>query len=152
MSFSENHKAIIRRFIDAYNNRNLDVFDELVAPDYVDHTHQQKGREKFRQLFTMAFKGFPDWHETIEDMIAEGEWVWVRVTATGTHSGDWNLFGVPLPPTGNKITMPMVFFFRIVEGKLAEGGEVDDQLNFFQQLGFIEYTEKGKKLFPEEAK
>jgi C-1 hydroxylase len=75
----------------------LDVFDDLVAADYVDHTHQQKGREKFKQLFTMAFKGFPDWHETIEDMVAEREWVWVRVTATGTHTGEWNLFASHYP-------------------------------------------------------
>lgn len=47
--------------------------------------------------------------------------------------------------------MRMVFFFRIVDGKLVETGELDDQLDFFK-LGFIEYTEKGKKLFPEEAK
>ena len=104
MSVEEN-KAIMRRFIEAYNNRNLDVFDELVAPDFVDHTHQQQGREKFKKLFTMAFEGFPDWYEEIEDMVAEGEKVWVRVKATGTQTGDWNLFGVPLPATGNKITM-----------------------------------------------
>jgi len=148
---AEENRAIIRRFIEAYNNRNLDIFEELVAPDYVDHTHEQQGRDKFKQLFTLAFEGFPDWYESIEDMIAEGEWVWVRVEATGTHTGDWNLFGVPLPPTGNKITMPMVFFFRIVDGKMVEGGELDDQLNFFEQLGFIEYTEKGKSLFTEDS-
>lgn len=152
MSLLEKNKTILRKFIEAYNNRNLDVFQDLVAPDYVDHTHQQKGRENFKQLFTMAFKGFPDWHETIEGMVAEGEWVWVRVTATGTHTGEWSLFGVPLPPTGNKITMPMVFFFRIVDGKLVEGGEVDDQLDFFKQLGFIQFTGTGKQLFPEDAK
>ena len=151
MSMEEN-KAIMRRFIEAYNNRNLGIFEELVAPDFVDHTHQQQGRDKFKKLFTMAFEGFPDWYEEIGDMVAEGEWVWVRVKATGTHMGNWNLFGVPLSPTGNKVTMPMVFFFRIVDGKLVEGGELDDQLDFFKQLGFIEYTEKGKKLFPEEAK
>ena len=142
----------MRRFIEAYNNRNLEIFEELVASDFVDHTHQQQGREKFKKLFTMAFEGFPDWYEEIEDIVAEGEKVWVRVKATGTHSGDWTLFGVPLPATGNKITMRMVFFFRIVEGKLVETGELDDQLDFFNKLGFIEYTEKGKKLFPEEAK
>lgn len=146
---AEENKAVIRRFIEAYNRRNLEVFDDLVAPDFVDHTHQRQGREKFKELFTMAFKGFPDWHEAIEDIIAEGDKVWVRVKATGTHTGEWNLFGVPLPPTGNKITMRMVFFFRVVNGKLVEGGEVDDQMDFFKQLGFIEYTEKGKKLFPE---
>ncbi|MCK4498753.1 ester cyclase [Candidatus Bathyarchaeota archaeon] len=151
MSLEEN-KAILHRFIDAYNNRNMDVFDDLVAPDVIDHTHQQQGREEFKKLFTMAFVGFPDWYEAIEDMICEGEKVWVRVKATGTHKGDWSLFGVPLPATGNKITMRMVFFFRIVNGKIVEAGSLDDQLDFFNKLGFIEYTEKGKQLFPEDAK
>lgn len=147
----EENKAVLRRFIEAYNNRDMAVFDELVVPDFVDHTHQQVGREKFKKLFTMAFEGFPDWHEEIEDIICEGEKVWVRVKATGTHSGDWALFGVHLPATGNKIVMRMVFFFRVVNGKLVETGELDDQLDFFDKLGLIEYTEKGKKLFSEEA-
>jgi C-1 hydroxylase len=120
MSVEEN-KSIVRRFIEAYNERNLDLFDDLVAPDYVDHTHQLQGREEFRQLFTKAFKAFPDWHESIQDIIGEGEDVWVRVKATGTHTGEWNLFGVQLPPTGNKVTMMMVFLFRIADEKLAEG-------------------------------
>lgn len=42
--------------------------------------------------------------------------------------------------------------FRIVNGKLVEGSEVDDSLDFLKQLGAIEYTEKGKKLFPEAVK
>jgi len=129
----------------------LKIFDELVSPDFVDHTHKQKGRNKFKKLFTLAFDGFPDWHEEIEDMISEEEKVWVRVKATGTHSGDWNLFGVSLPATGKKITMNMVFFFRVVNGKLVETGELDDQIDFFNKLGLIEYTEKGKKLFSEET-
>jgi steroid delta-isomerase-like uncharacterized protein len=148
----EESKAIVRRFVEAYNQRDLDLFDELVAPDIIDHTHNQQGREAFKKLFTMAFVGFPDWYEAIEEMIAEGERVWIRVKATGTHTGEWNLFGVPLPPTGKRITMRMVFFFRIVNGKIAEAGELDDQLDFFHKLGFIEYTDKGKQLFPEDAK
>jgi steroid delta-isomerase-like uncharacterized protein len=146
----EENKAIMTRFIDAYNSRDMKVFDELVSPDIIDHTHNQKGRDKFKKLFTMAFVGFPDWYEDIEDMICEGEKVWIRVKATGTHSGDWNLFGIPLPATGKKITMRMVFFFRIVNGKIVETGELDDQLDFFNKLGFIEYTAKGKKLLHEE--
>lgn len=150
MSLEEN-KAIVRRFIDAYNARDLDVFDGLVAPGYVDHTHQQQGRDSFKQLFTLAFTAFPDWHERIEDIIAEGDRVWVCVTATGTHTGEWNLSGVSLPPTGRKVTMRMVFIWRIAGGKLAEGWEVDEELDFLKQLGVIEYTNKGKELFPEDA-
>ena len=145
MSLEEN-KAIVRRFIEAYNNRNLDVFDDLVAPDYVDHQHQQQGREDFIKLFTLAFEGFPDWHEAIEDIIAEGDKVWVRVKATGTNTGEWNLFGVTIPPTGKKVQYRMVFNWRIINGNLVEGGEVDDNLPFLKDLGFIEYTELGKPL------
>ncbi len=142
---SEENKAIVRRFMEAYNKRNLDIFDELVAADYFDHIFEQQGREKLKQLFTMAFEAFPDWYEAIEDIIAEGDKVWVRVKATGTHTGEWNLFGVTLPPTGKKVILRMVFIWRIANGKLAEGWEVDDNLGFLKQLGVIEYTEKGKK-------
>ena len=145
MSLEEN-KAIVRRFIKAYNERNLDVFDELVAPDYFDQTFQQRGREPFKQLFSMAFETFPDWHEAIEDIIAEGDKVWVRVKATGTNTGEWNLFGVTIPPTGKTVSYRMVFNWRIANGQLVEGWEVDDKLEFLRQLAVVDYTEKGKPI------
>ena len=92
----------------------------------------QKGREDFVNLFTLAFKAFPDWHEAIEDIIAKGDKVWVRVKATGTYTGEWNHFGVQFPPSGKKVVMDMIFYWRIVDGKLAEGGEVDDSLFFLK--------------------
>jgi Predicted ester cyclase len=148
---AEENKAVVRRFIEAYNDRNLELFDDLVAPDYVDGTHRQRGRDNFKQLFTLAFEAFPDWHEQIEEMIAEGDMVWVRVTATGTHTGEWSLSGVPIPPTGRKLAMQMVFIWRVVNGRLAEGREVDDSVEFLRQLGLLEYTAKGNKVFEEDA-
>ena len=146
MSLEEN-KAIVRKFIEAYNKRNLDAFDDLLAPDYVDHT-SKVGREGLKQLMNMAFNAFPDLHETIEDIIAEGDKVWVRITFTGTNTGEWLGF----PPTGKKVTSKNVDTYRIVNGKLAEYWNVTDASDFNKQLGIIEYTEKGKKLFPEDAK
>ena len=147
MSLEEN-KAIVRRFIEAYNNRNLDVFDDLLAPDYFDHT-SKVGPEGLKQLMNMAFKAFPDFHETVEDIIAEGDKVWVLLTYTGTHTGEW----LGLAPTGKKITCMAIDIYRIVNGKIAWGRRVPTpDLGFFKQLGVIEYTEKGKKLFPEDVK
>ena len=146
MSLEEN-KAIVRRFIEAYNNRNLDVFDEILAPDYFDYT-SKVGPEGLKQLMNMAFKGFPDFHETIEDIIAEGDKVWVRITFSGTHKGEF----MGIAPTGKKVTTEMVDIFRIVNGKLVEYRDVNNNLDFFKKLGVLEYTEKGKKIFPEEAK
>ena len=146
MSLEEN-KAIVRKFIEAYNERNLDVFDDLLAPDYFDHT-SQVGPEGLKQLMNMAFKAFPDFHETIEDIIAEGDKVWVRITFTGTHTGEW----MGIAPTGKKITTEMVDVFRIVNGKLVEYRDVNNNLDFLKKLGVIEYTEKGMKIFPEDVK
>ena len=72
----EKNKSIVRRWIEAYNKRNLDVFDEFIASDYVDHSNKVD-RDGLKQLFNMGFKAFPDWHETIEDIIAEGDKVWI---------------------------------------------------------------------------
>ncbi len=146
MSLEEN-KAIVRKFIDAYNKRNLDLVDDFVASDYVDHTNKVD-REGLKQLFNMGFKAFPDWHETIEDIIAEGDKVWVRLAYTGTHKGEF----MGLAPTGKKITSKAVDIYRIVNGKLAEYWNVTDNVGMFKQIGAIEITEKGKKLFPEDAK
>jgi hypothetical protein len=66
--------------------------------------------------------------------------------ATGTHTGKWNLVGAILPPTGKKVTLNRVFIWRIENGKLAEGWEVDDNLEFLKGLGVVEYTEKGKPI------
>lgn len=143
MSLEEN-KSIVRRFVEAYNNRNID-YDEFIAPDYIDHTHNVD-REGLKQLFDMGFKAFPDWHETIEDIIAEGNKVWIRLTYAGTHTGEF----MGLAPTGNKVNSEAVDIYRIVNGKLAEYWNVTNDLKVLKQIGAIEYTEKGKKAFPED--
>ena len=144
MSLEEN-KAIVRRFIDAYNKQNFDLVDDLVATGYVDHTNQIRGREGLKQMMIMGSKAFPDWHEKIEDIIAEGDKVWILLTYTATHTGEW----MGLAPTGNKIITMNVDIYRIVNDKIAERWNVTDNMRLFKPLGVIEYTEQGKKLFPE---
>lgn len=143
MSLEEN-KSVVRRFIEAYNERKLEYIDNFIAPDYVDHSNNVD-REGLKMLFSMGLKGFPDWHETIEDIIAEGDKVWVRLSYSGTHSGEF----MGLPATGNKVTSKAVDVYRIVNGKLSEYWNVTDNLNIFKEVGAVEVTEKGKRLFPE---
>jgi predicted ester cyclase len=54
-------------------------------------------------------------------------------------------------PTGKKLTVEMVDIFRVVNGKLVEYWDITDRLDFLRQIGAIEYTEKGKKLFAEDG-
>jgi len=127
--------------------QNLAVIDGLVAPDFVEHTLQLKGSESMKQTVTMLFKGFPDLHVTIEDIAAEADKVWDRVTVTGTHTGEYH----GIAPTGKKITFTGVRIWRIIDGKVVERTSVYDFLDFYKQIGAIKYTEKGKKLFPEDV-
>jgi steroid delta-isomerase-like uncharacterized protein len=134
MSLEEN-KAIIRRWYEAENEKDLSSIGDIVAPDFVDHTNQLKSLEEYKQYITMFIKAFPDFHETIEDIIAEGDKVWVRFTFTGTHTGVYR----GLAPTGKKITAEVVDIFRMVDGKVVEEWEVADGVNMLKQLGVIEY-------------
>jgi predicted ester cyclase len=134
MSLEEN-KAIVRRLTEAFNKKNLALLDELIAPDYFDHTLQLRGLENVKQFMTRLYKGFPDFHWTIEDITAEGDKVWVHVTGTGTHTGEYR----GLAPTGKKITVTIVDIRRIVDGKMVELWTVSDLLDFYKQLGVIEY-------------
>ncbi len=146
MSLKEN-KAIVCEFIEAYNERKLNLIDSFVSPDYVDHSNNV-GREGLKQLIAGGLNAFPDWHETIEDIIAEGDKVWVRLTYTGTHKGEF----MGLSPTGKKIEAKAVDIYRIVNGKLAEYWNVTDNINILKQVGAIDVTENGKQLFKEQPK
>jgi len=111
VSLDEN-KAIFRKANEAMNRRDLTVLDEFMAPDYVDHTNQLRGREDVKQFYSRTFKDFPDFHRTIEDIIAEGDKVWVRFRITGTA------------PSGKKVELSTVSIVRIVNGKAVEGWTV----------------------------
>jgi len=131
----EENKALIRRLFEAYNKQNLDVLDELFVPEYVDHVLQLRSLESFKQFSTKFYKGFPDTHSTIEDIIAEGDKVWTRFTVTGIHKGEYR--GVP--PTGKEIVIRCVDIYRIVDGKIVESWSIYDTLDFYKQLDVINY-------------
>ena len=154
MSLEEN-KALIRSLIEAFNKHNVALLDEFMAPDFVDAPNtpfELRGLERYKEFEAMFIKGFPDYSEIIEEIIAEGDKIWILQKVTGTHTGEWNFLGVTLVPTGKKITWTGVNIWRIVDGKVVERKSVRDMLDFLRQLGIVEYTEKAKKLFPEVVK
>jgi len=108
----EKNKALIRKVNEALNRMDLTVLDEFMAPDYVDHTNQLHGKEDARQLYVGIYKDMPDFHRTIEDMIGEGDKVWIRFRTSGTA------------PTGKRVEMITVSMLRFVNGKASEGWTV----------------------------
>jgi predicted ester cyclase len=146
MSLEEN-KAIVRRFIEELNKRNIAIMDELVAPAMGHPTLRVQGLEEYKQFETALWKAFPDWHETILDMVAEGDKVWLLAEVTATHKGEWLSFlpyinrKVRLAPTGKETKFTYVGLYRIVDGKIAERLSIHAIADFFRDIGVIEYKD-----------
>ena len=135
---AEENKALARRVIEEmFNKGNLDVAEELIAPDYVDHDPAMpediRGPEGFKEYVSAYRSAFSDLHIEIEAQIAEGDLVATRWTGTGTHDGE--LAGIPA--TGNRVTLPGMEIVRISDGKLVEGWEGYDSMTLMRQLGVV---------------
>lgn len=133
MSVEEN-KAIIRRWMDVTNRHDPSIVDELLADDYVMHGpggQDIKGPEGFKQALIAYLSIFPDIHFTIDDMVAEGDKVAVRITYTATQKGEY----LGIAPTGKRITMTEAIFYRLAGGRIVEAFPYSDSLALFQQLG-----------------
>jgi steroid delta-isomerase-like uncharacterized protein len=134
---SEANKALVRRMAnEVMNNGNLRVVDEIIAPNAVNHSNPPgfpAGTAGVKQMVTMYRSAFPDMRITIEDLVAEGDKVVARWSATGTHRGE--LMGIPA--TGKRVTVTGIEINRIAGGKIAEHWEIFDQLSMMQQLGVV---------------
>ncbi len=135
---SEENKALVRRFIEeVWNNGNLDVIDELVAENHVDHDPAQagapSGRQGMRAFVEMYRSAYPDTHLEIGEVIAEGDLVAMTWTATGTHQGE--LMGIA--PTGRSVTVTGMGVDRISGGQIVESWANYDALGMLAQLGAI---------------
>lgn len=116
-----------------------------MAPDYVDHTYQLQSRDMATQPITLRYKAVPDWHTAIDDIIAEGDKVRVRHQGTGIHTGEYQ----GIAPTGKTVTGTSIVIYRLIEGKIVERWSVVGMVDFYKQLGLVDYTEQGKNLFPQ---
>ena len=136
-SEAERNKAVVRRFIEeVQNEKNLDVFDELNAPDFVNLSAppgMPTDREGGKMFLGGFLTAFPDSRVTIDDMIAEGDRVATKKTFTGTHTGALG----EIAPTGNRVTIQYVDILRLRDGQITEHWLGMDQLIFMQQLGVI---------------
>jgi len=131
------NKTLVRRFYEEIDHGHLEVIDELVAEEYVDHNPPPfpglaSGREGLKQAFKLFWEATPGNHR-IEDQIAEGDKVVTRLTSFGKHVGD--LPGAPV--TGNDLEMTSITIHRIANGKLAEKWSEKDMIRFLRQIGVM---------------
>jgi len=139
MSISEeaNKTQYRRTFEEVFNQGNLAIVDDLVAPDFLNHEvppgMNNRGPDSTRQVVTMLRTAFPDLHFTIEDLVAEGDTVAGRVTMSGTHLGPFQ----GIAPTGRSFQQEHMHFVRFRDGKAIEHRAVRDDLGMMRQLGLM---------------
>lgn len=132
---TERNKAIYRRwFDDVVSGRDLALADELLSPDYRLHfpgLPAPLDRDGHKALLAAFHAAFPDWTETVEDVIGEGDRVVIRVTGSGTHRGEFQ----GIAPTGRRVTATGVGIGRIEQSRIAEAWGAYDALGLLDQLG-----------------
>lgn len=136
----EQNKAIVRRFYEAINRRNLTALDELATPDFVDHdpSNPRGDLEGARQFFQAFSAAFPDARFDVEDLLAEGDKVVARFVVSGTQRGEF----MGLPPTGRSFRASGIDIIRMARGKAVEHWGEFDQLGMLQQLGAMPAPEQ----------
>ena len=129
----EQNKAIVQRMFEGINQGNLAILDDFLAADFVTHAvppGMPANGESHKRAVQLLHTAFPDYHVTVEDMIAEGDKVMARLTVQGTQRGDF--FGIP--PTGKHVIWSAVDIFRFVDGKWVEYWLSTDSLGLLEQL------------------
>lgn len=139
---SEENKALVKDFFEqVWNNKNLDLLDEVYSPDFVLHALWQNtsaggpieahGIEPAKKVIGGWLAGFPDMTVTVDDQVAEGDRVGSRHTSTGTHTETF----MGMQPTGKQATITGMTITRIENGKMVEAWTAWDALGMFEQLG-----------------
>jgi steroid delta-isomerase-like uncharacterized protein len=133
MSTSQN-KALVRRYYEEmWNHWNFALVDEIIGPALIFRGSlgvDVNGREGFKEYMRTVQRAFPDFHNEVDELIAEGDRVVARLTYTGTHRGE--LFGIGA--TGQRISYAGVAIFGIAEGCIAEGWVLGDIHGLVGQL------------------
>ena len=134
---TEENKAKVRRLIEEFINKgNLAVADEIFVTNFVDHSPAAgttPDRQDIKQYITMLHSAFPDFHCAVEDLIAEGNRVVVRLTCRGTHRGE--LMGIS--PTDRQVNVTGISILHFAGGKIEERWNNTGNLGIMQQLGVI---------------
>ena len=131
-------ERVVRRLIDeAFSQGHLDVCDELIAEDLVEHQDygpdHAPGAAGVKAVVTSLRRAFSDFTLEIEDVAITGDTVWTRNVATGTNDGPY----MGHPPTGRTFRIDVIDVMRVVGGRIVEHWGVPDRLGVLLQLGTV---------------
>jgi steroid delta-isomerase-like uncharacterized protein len=132
----DRNKDIARQFIQRiFVEADPAAVDELAADDFTPHSwgDMPPGRDSLKAAQQRVMQGLSDARMTVEDVIAEGDRVAVRLVSHGRHDGEF----MGMPASGKDYAISEIHIFRIADGKVAEHWRDADMLGMMQQLGAL---------------
>ena len=135
-SLHEANTDLVRRYLNAFNERDEETLADLLADDVVEHgIHRTlRGVDDVLEFLESHFDVFPDYAGSTDAMVAEGDTVAVRYTATGTHSGEYR----DVAPTRQTVEWTGMAMYRIEDDHIAEIWIEEDRLGLLEQLEVVE--------------
>jgi predicted ester cyclase len=134
MMSQDQNKQVFRRLIEeGFNKGNLSALDALFTTNFKEHQDgmMPPNLDGLKGAIRSLRGFFPDLTLTIEEIMADGDKTWARLTGRGTHRGQF----MQWPPTGKTITITVIDICRFENGKIAEHWGVADRLAMMQQIG-----------------
>jgi predicted ester cyclase len=134
----ESPNELLRRITtEIWTNGRVELIDELVSQDFVDHIDfpgiEETGRPRYRASVSAIRSAFPDYREEILWSVAEGDRAVSYVRITGTHQGP--LHG--MEPTGRQVDYHAMGALRFGSGMAVERWGFGDSPAMMQQLGLF---------------
>jgi predicted ester cyclase len=129
-----------RRLIDqGFTGGNLDVVDELISPECVEHQRgNRSGVDGAKEVIRTLHRWMSDFSLTIEDVAVVGDVVWARNRARGVNTG--SVMGNP--PSGRLVEIDVIDIVRFEDGQVVEHWGIADQLGMMLQLGLMPVRER----------
>jgi predicted ester cyclase len=129
----EQNKALIEKYIEAWNAKDMQVFDEVLDPQFKilvpSNSPDPMSLEQHKAWIEGILQGFPDIHYAIQDLVAEGDRVSLRWTCTATFQSED-------PEAEKQILGSCIELYKIREGKIIEERSEMDALGWNQQVGY----------------
>jgi steroid delta-isomerase-like uncharacterized protein len=138
MKAEQSCHIVTRYFEEVWNEGEVDVLDQIMSPDYINHTPSlpdpRPGPADLKPIVLAMRDGIADLHYEILDMVATADKVAIHLRVTGTHTGP--LFGIPA--TGRKIDVHQMQIEWIRNGKIWQHWRITDELRLMRQLGVLQ--------------
>ena len=140
MDIDQNKRLVRRYYEDVVNTGDVTRLEEFISPDYVEiynNVRHESGLAGARDHLIGVRNTYPDLHLTIEQQIAEGDWVVTVATAKGTHRGVW----MGMRPTNKTVEITTVNVDRVQDGRIVEHGGAADLFGPLLKIGAIQVAD-----------